>query len=258
MTTLTSRNGVLEFGIGRPLCLINDQLRVYDQSPAILHELKHGRFDSLLALARLGRDRGTHMVGILIGHHELDEATLLPALARAVHDEIGWPISLDTRDPAALDEALAALHPYKAMINSVSAEANCLDRLPRTVDERVAEAEIILAACDYYGIPREDVVLDAICLASSAESGSMQVTVQTLRTFHERLGATTILGIGNAGFGMPDPTRIDLAYLIAAVLNGLDAALVNPTTPGLLAGAQAINFLCGRDEDWVRALITGI
>ena len=64
---------------------------------------------------------------------------------------------------------------------------------------------------------RLDVVLDAICLASAAEPGSMAVALQTVRAFHERLGVTTILGIGNAGFGMPDPTRIDLDYLIAAV-----------------------------------------
>lgn len=271
MTTLTSRSGALTFGPSRPLCLINDQLRVYDQSPLVLAQLKHGQFDALLALARLGQERGTHMVDILIGHHELDEVELLPKLALAVHDAIGQPISLDTRNPAALDAALTALHPYKAMINSVSAEAECLDsllpiarkhgaavvgmptgsysRLPRTVEERVAEALVILAACDRYGIPRDDVVLDAMCLATAAEPGSMAVALQTLRAFHESLDVSTILGVGNAGFGMPDPTRIDLAYLVAAVPHGLDAALVNPTTPGLPAAAQAISFLCGRDDD---------
>jgi hypothetical protein len=46
---------------------------------------------------------------------------------------------------------------------------------------------------------------------------------------------------------MPDKTRIDLAYLIAAVPWGLDAALVDPSTPGLVEGARAIDFLTGRD-----------
>ena len=36
-----------------------------------------------------------------------------------------------------------------------------------------------------------------------------------LQALHEELGVATILGIGNAGFGMPDQTRIDLAYLLA-------------------------------------------
>ena len=44
----------------------------------------------------------------------------------------------------------------------------------------------------------------------------------------EVIGVATILGIGNAGFGMPDQTRIDLAYLLAAIPWGLDADLVDP------------------------------
>jgi hypothetical protein len=64
---------------------------------------------------------------------------------------------------------------------------------------------------------------------------------------HNELGVATILGIGNAGFGMPDQTRIDLAYLIASVPWGLDAALVDPATPGLVEATRAIDFLTGND-----------
>jgi hypothetical protein len=84
-------------------------------------------------------------------------------------------------------------------------------------------------------------------MASSAEPGSMQVTLETLRALHDELGVATILGIGNAGFGMPEQTRIDLAYLVAAVPWGLDAALVDPGTPGLVYGVRAIDFLTERD-----------
>ena len=38
MTTLTSRKGALHFGPGLPTLLINDQLRVMDQSPEELAE----------------------------------------------------------------------------------------------------------------------------------------------------------------------------------------------------------------------------
>jgi 5-methyltetrahydrofolate--homocysteine methyltransferase len=104
-----------------------------------------------------------------------------------------------------------------------------------------------VAAAERHGIPREDVVIDAICLASSAEPNSMQVTLDTLHELHRELEVATILGIGNAGFGVPDPTRVDLAYLIAAVPWGLDAALVDPATPGLVEATRAIDFLTGRD-----------
>jgi 5-methyltetrahydrofolate--homocysteine methyltransferase len=269
MTVLTSRYGSLEFGPGLPTLLINDQLRVLDQSPQVLAQLREGRLDRLLDLARFGQQVGVDMVDILVNHPDLDEATLLPEIAVAVHDEVGCPISLDSRHPEALERALSALRPHKAMINSVTAETDSLETLlpiarqygaavvgmpmghahglPRTVRGRLAEATAIVQAAERHGIPREDVVIDAICLASSAEPGSMRVTLETLRALHRDLGVATILGIGNAGFGMPDQTRIDLAYLLAAVPWGLDAALVDPVTAGLIESVRAIDFLTGSD-----------
>jgi 5-methyltetrahydrofolate--homocysteine methyltransferase len=269
MTTLTSRNGTIEFGPGLPTLLINDHLRVMDQEPEVLAELQEGKLDRLLEMARIGHRIGTEAVDILIDHPNLDQKVLLPQIAAAVHEEIGCLISLDSRDPEALDAALSVLKPYKALINSVTAESDCLAELlpvaaehgvavvgmpighihglPKTAEGRLAESRVIVEAAERHGIPKEDVVVDAICLASSAEPGSMQVTLVTLSALHEELGVSTILGIGNAGFGMPDQTRIDLAYLLAAIPWGLDAALVDPATPGLTEATRAVDFLTGRD-----------
>ncbi len=269
MTSLSSRNGILEFGPGRPTVLINDQLRVMDQSPEVLEQLRQGRFGKLLELAQRGHRAGTDLADILINHPDLDEAELLPQVAVAVHQAIGCPISLDSRQPEALAAALAALQPHKALINSVTAETDSLESLlpvaarygaavvgmpighqyglPKTVAGRVAEARVIVEAAEAQGIPREDVVIDAICLASSAEPDSMPVTLQTIQALRQELGVATVLGIGNAGFGMPEQTWIDLAYLLAAIPWGLDAALVDPATPGLIESVRAADFVAGND-----------
>ncbi len=269
MTVLSSRAGSLPFGAGLPTLLINDQLRIMDQRPDVLAELQVGRVDSLLDLAHFGQQAGTDMVDILINHPGLDEVALLPKIASAVHEVIGCPIALDSRNPEAIEAALQALAPHKALVNSITAETESLESLlpvarkygaaivgmpighlygmPKTVEGRLVEARVIIKAAGRQGIPREDVVIDAICLASAAEPGSMQVTLETLSALREELGVATILGIGNAGFGMPEQTRIDLAYLLAAVPWGLDAALVDPTTPGLVESARAVDFLTGND-----------
>jgi 5-methyltetrahydrofolate--homocysteine methyltransferase len=269
MTCLTSKNGALEFGPGLPTLLVNDGLRVMDQTPAVLAELRQGRWDTLLELARAGQKVGLDMVDILINHPDLDEVALLPQVAVAVHNEIGCPISLDSRHPAALEAAMAALRPYKVLLNSVTAERDSLATLlpiaqkygaaivgmpighmhglPKDAPGRLAEADVIVRAAQECNIPKEDVVIDAICLASAAEPGSMQVTLETIQALRNELGVATILGIGNAGYGMPEPTRIDLAYLLAAIPWGLDAALVNPATPGLIESVRAMDFLTNRD-----------
>jgi 5-methyltetrahydrofolate--homocysteine methyltransferase len=269
MTTLTSRKGSLQFGPKLPTLLINDQLRVMDQSPEVLAELQEDKLDKILELARLGKQAGTDMVDILINHPGLDEVALLPKVASAVHEEIGCPISLDSRNPAALEAALESLQPYKALINSVTAETESLESLlpvakkygaaivgmpighqfgmPKTVEGRLVESRVIIEAAARHGIPAEDIVIDAICLASSAEPGSMLVTLETLGALRNHLKVATLLGIGNAGFAMPDQKRVDLAYLLAAVPWGLDAALVDPSTPGLVESVRAVDFLSGND-----------
>ncbi len=61
--------------------------------------------------------------------------------------------------------------------------------LPRDVAGRVAEAGVILERASAYGIPWDDVVMDAICLAPAAEPASMAVSLETLRRFPRRAGS---------------------------------------------------------------------
>ncbi len=270
MTKLTSRNGPLHIGPGYPLVLISDALRLDRRTMTQLGAASDQDIVArMVGLARVGHTSGIDMVDIMISCDDVDEAALLPQIAVAVHAAIGCPISLDSRNVDALRAVLAALRPYKALINSVTAEAHVLDvllpvaaefeaaiigmpigddhGLPRDVAGRVAEAGVILERASAYGIPRDDVVMDAICLAPAAEPASMAVSLETLRRFHDELGVATTLGISNAGHGMPTRSHIDLAYLLAAAPWGLDSALVNPRTPLLIEEVRAIDFLTDRD-----------
>lgn len=269
MTILTSKNGVLEFGKDLPTALFNDQLCIFEKDEQVLGELRAGRVDRMIELARRGVEVGLQAVNILIDYPGLNEVELLPNVALAVSENVGCPIALDSRNPAALEAALEALCPYKCMINSVSANTELLERLlpvvkkygaaviampmgksaalPHTVEERLDEARAIIETTDSYGIPREDVVLDAMVLATSVEPNSMITTLRTQRVFIDEFGCSTLLGIGNSGHGMPTPRYIDLAFLLAAIPWGLNAALVHPETPGLVDAVLAADFLSNRD-----------
>lgn len=267
MTKLFGSRSDVEFGPGLPLLLINDQLRVYDQEEAVLNSLKNGDCDPIVQLAREGAARGCSVVDILIDHHDLDEEELLPDAVRAVDEAIGCPISVDSRNPEAIERAMDG-YPGKALLNSIVYEQNVLDKLlplvvkhkmaviamllddvtiPETWQERLAIAYQILAVTDDAGIPREDVVFDCVCLAASAIPDSMQATLDTLKAVHQELGMSTLLGVGNAGFGMPDQTRLDLLYLAIGASWGLDAALVDYHTENLELYAAGVDFLTGRD-----------
>jgi 5-methyltetrahydrofolate--homocysteine methyltransferase len=268
-TVLTSPKGELKIGPDFPTVLINDQMVYMDQKSEMFQQFNNGNFDLVVELVRRGQASGMDMVDTLINHLEIDEVEWMPHLAARIIKEVECPISLDTRNPQALEASLQAISPYKALINSVTAELDTLDiilplarkygaavigmpighihGMPKTVGGRLEEAKVILEAADGIGIPRENVILDGICLAASVEPGSFEVTMETIKRFHEDLNVTTILGVSNAGFGMPDATMIDLPYLLAGISWGLDAAIVNPNTHSIVETVRAADFLVGKD-----------
>lgn len=267
--TLSYPGGLIRFGPDEPTLCVNDQCGYYYGRPQVLDELHEGRFDSLIELAKQGMDLGLAVFNVQLMEASLfdRERQLLPAAVTAIFEATGCGIAVDSRDPETVDRALAA-YPYKAMCNSVTGERENLrvmlpiiakhgaavgtalvyeNGVPQTVEERLLVARRVVEAAEANGIPREDVIIDGVCMPSAVMPDSMQTTLQTLKALHEELGVPTLLGISNAGFMMPNPRLIDLAFLLAAVSWGLDVAMVDPFTPQLAAEIRAIDFLAGKD-----------
>ncbi len=266
---LSYPGGLIRFGPGEPTLCVNDQCGYYYERPQVLRELHEGRFDSLVELARQGKALGLPVFNVQLMEASLldRETELLPAAVTAIYEATGCCIGVDSRDPATVDRALAA-YPHKAMCNSLTGERENLEAMlpivakhgaalgmalvyengvPQTVEERLYVARRVVEAAEAHGIPREDVMIDGVCLPSAVMPNSMGTTLQTLKALHEQLGVPTLLGISNAGFMMPNARLIDLAFLLAAVSWGLDVAMVDPFTPNLAAEVNAIDFLIGKD-----------
>jgi 5-methyltetrahydrofolate--homocysteine methyltransferase len=277
MTQLTSSNGTLTFGKGHPAMLINDQLHVINKPDSVIEPISKGNIDYFLEMAKWGKSLGADMTAILITHPEIDEVNLLPKLAKSIHEVTGMPIGLDTRNAEAIEAALAELSPYKSIIWTVTAEQSVLETLlpiakkynavvagmptgfsgagvPMTVEDRIAAARRIIESCLDSGIPREDIVIDAICMpVALLQKNSFRVTVETIALLGE-MEITSQLGIGNAGSNMPSRDSIHLAYLLGALSWGLDAAFINPGIPGLISTVKAMDMLTERDPDCTRFL----
>lgn len=277
MTKVTSPGGSIHFGPGLPTLLINDQLYVHNKPPEVIFELSNGNIEPFVNLARLGIAAGMDITSILIGHPDIDEVALLPRLARSVLNETGAPLGLDTRNVAAIEAALAELAPYKAVIWTVTAEDSLLHQIlpvakkygavvagmpmgrltsqvPMTVEERIDEARYILSACDGYGIPAEDVIIDAVCMpAALLLPGSYRITLETIAAL-STLGITSQIGTGNAASNLPNKDFINLSYLLGALAWGLDSAYINPTIPGLVDCVRSMDMLTEKDPQCRRFL----
>lgn len=261
--------GAILFGPGQPTLCVNDQCGYYYERPQVLAELQQGRFDSLIKLTQDGMALGFPIFNVQLMEPTLidRERELVPGAVQAIFEATGCGIAVDSRDPEVVDLALAA-YPHKAMCNSINGEWPNLKSMlpviakhgaaigtalvyekgiPQTVDERLFVARRIVTMAEEHGISRRDVMIDAVCLPSGVAPDSMRVTLDTLRALHEELGVPTLLGISNAGFMMPNPRLIDLAYFIAGVSWGLDVAMIDPFTPYLPWLAHAMDFLTGID-----------
>jgi 5-methyltetrahydrofolate corrinoid/iron sulfur protein methyltransferase len=180
-------------------------------------------------------------------------------------------LSLDSSDPVVLRRAAEPLGERRPMLlNSVSGERERLEVLlpfaaesgcpvialamgdagiPGSVTERLAVCESILAAAAEAGVPEENVYLDPLVLPLSSDVSQGLVTLGTLREMKARFpGARTTLGLTNVSHGLPSRTMVNQAFLIAALVHGLDSAICDPTDQGIRRSITLGELVAGRDR----------
>jgi 5-methyltetrahydrofolate--homocysteine methyltransferase len=275
MTTISCKLGPLEFGSGLPTMIILDYLRVFGEEtkndPGVVESLKRKDYRIMIERASKGLALlDSRVVDLCIDHKEIDVSVVLPELAMAVNEATGQALSLDTRNPEAIRRTLS-IYPYKAILNSIPCEEEHIRNLmplaaeyhaavilmltddkgvPGTVDDRLRVAERLVKTAQTYGIPLEDLIIDTAVIAPATVEGAMAITLDTVRAVKQEFGCSTVLGIGNAGFGMPTQGLIIQAYLMAAMAAGVDAFLASyedPVVPLLFPSKMAMDFLTNRD-----------
>jgi 5-methyltetrahydrofolate corrinoid/iron sulfur protein methyltransferase len=180
-------------------------------------------------------------------------------------------LSLDSSDPSVLERAMAYLDGRRpALVNSVNGEAERLEPLlalaarrecpiialamddtgiPSEAAGRVAVCESIMTAARRAGVPQDRLLFDPLVLPMSSDISQAQVTFATLRELKRRFPqAKTTLGLSNVSYGLPDRARVNHAFLLAALVSGLDSAICDPTRDGILEAITLGELLAGKDK----------
>src|SRR5205085_7093631 len=206
----------------------------------------------------------------------VDEPALLVAAIRAVTEVVDVPLCIDSSVVEALEAALP-VYEGKALVNSVTAEDERLDRILPLVrkhgaavigmandetgitmvpEERLALARRIIERAADHGIPKEDVTIDPIAMTVAADPLAGQVTLAPTPLTREQLGNNMTCGASNVSFGLPDRPTVNAALLPVAMDAGLTCAITNPLIPEVRRGVLASDLLLGHDEyamKWIRA-----
>ncbi|MCM1184015.1 MAG: homocysteine S-methyltransferase family protein [Roseburia sp.] len=213
-------------------------------------------------------EKGAHILDVNVGLPEIDEPQLMEEAVTGIQAIIDLPLQIDTSDTEAMARGLRYYN-GKPMLNSVNGKREsmesvfpiakkygavvvclCLDEggIPETVEGRLQVAEKIVRTAAEYGIPKKNLVIDALVLTISTGQENANITLETLRRIRYEMGLHTVLGVSNISFGLPERSRINTAFFTMAMHSGLSAGIVNPSSEPMMAAYYSFNALIGEDE----------
>ena len=215
-------------------------------------------------------ESGADVLDVNVGIPDIDEKIVLPETVKSLQAVIDLPLQIDSSDSIAMEKAVR-IYNGKPLINSVSGKkasmetvfpiakkyggaiiALTLDEngIPDTAKGRLGIALNILREAEKYGINKEDIIFDTLCMTVSANPQAAKITLDALKLIKEKTGCLTSLGVSNVSFGLPDRETLNAAFLTLALNQGLDMAIINPFSVSVMKSVKAFNALTGKDTNF--------
>lgn len=232
----------------------------------LVSTLQENDFGYLLELAEIQINAGADILDVNVGFPGVDDEKLLPEAVKAIQNRFDVPLCLDSPNPKAIIAALKAAE-GKCLINSVNGNASSMEALLPVAKEfgaaliglcmddegitndpskRLEIAEKILESALHKGIKEEDIIIDPLAMAVSAEPQACVITLRTIRLIHEKLGHNITQGSSNISFGLPGRDSLNSVFVALSILNGLTCPIANPEK--IIPVIRATDLILGRDD----------
>ena len=265
-TVVCSPSKVVTFG--RKFVVIGERLNPTGKK-MLQKALREGNTDYLLKEALKQQEQNADILDLNTGLPDINEAEVLTHSLIQIQGIVNLPIQIDSSDHKTL-EAGARVYNGKPLLNSVNGKSSSLDNIlpiakkygacilgltldengiPETAEERFKIAEQIIKEALRIGIPKRNILIDCLTLTASAQQKLVPETLKAIRMVKEKLGVCTVLGLSNVSFGLPRRPLVNRTMMIAAIMNGLDSAIINPGDADLKESLYAWNLLSGDESD---------
>jgi len=264
-TILRSKSQEVIIDTEGPVVIIGESINP-TRRKKLVETLSRNDFDYAIQLGKSQIEAGADMLDVNVGYPGVDDAVLLPATVAAIQEAVDVPLCLDSPNPKAIESALKVIK-GKCLINSVNGEEKSLDAILPLANEygaaviglvmdddgitqdpekRFRIAEKILDRAMQQGIREEDVIIDPLAMAVSADPNACLVTLQTIKLVHERLGLNITQGASNISFGLPNREELNAAHMVLSIWNGLTCPIANPAK--ITTMIRAADLIRGRDD----------
>ena len=264
-TMLKGRTAEVIINTKGPVVIIGESINP-TRRKKLVSTLQENNFEYVIELAESQIKAGADVLDVNVGFPGVDDVRLLPETVKVLQDKFDVPLCLDSPNPKAIEAALKVAT-GKCLINSVSGEEAaiqallpvaeeygaaiiglCMDEKGITHDpeKRVAVAEKIIERAVKEGINAEDIIIDPLAMAVSADPQACLVTLETIRLIHRRLRHNITLGASNISFGLPDRESLNTAFIILSIYNGLTCPIANPEK--ITSAIRAADLILNRDD----------
>lgn len=244
--------------------------KINASSNKVKNALEKRDTEFILELAQKQYEAGASYIDINAGAFGPKEAMDMEWLVNVIQEKVDVPFSIDSPNPDAIKAALKAIRNSKPIINSITGEkerydailplvkeyntsviALCMDDsgMPETVEERLAIAGRLVENLTKEGIALEDIYLDPLIrpVGTGAQYGATAIeSIKSLKT--EFPNIRVACGISNISFGIPARNLMNQAFIVAAMVSGVDAPILDPLDKKLMSLIYAAEALTGRDE----------
>jgi len=219
--------------------------------------------------ARAQERAGADFIDVNAGTFVGEEAAKLKWVIEAVQEVTEKPLCIDSPDPAVI-RAMVPLVKKTPMINSITLEPERLagilpivaenktkvialcqseDAMAETAGEKLKVAEQLVEKVTAAGIPLEDLYIDPLVYPLSTNNQSATETLIAIeRIMAQFPGVHTTCGLTNVSYGLPGRKLVNRTFLTAAIMRGLDSAIMDPTDRQLYGVLKASLAVSGRDN----------
>ena len=267
-TVLTSRTELIHVGYGNPVVFIGERLNPTGKKH-LKEQLREGKTGLYRKEAIEQVEHGAKALDINVGVPMIDEPLIMKKCVLAVQSVVNVPLVIDSSNPEAIDEGLKAAN-GKVLINSVNGSKESMDvilplakkygaailallldetGIPNTAEERLIVLDRIVKRASEFGIDKENIIADALALTVGSDKIRAIESLKTIKLIKEKYDITTILGLSNVSFGLPNRKLINASYLAMAIYNGLDSVIINPYDNLLWQIKFASDLIVDRDKD---------
>ena len=199
-TILRGKGSQVEINTEGPVTIIGESINP-TRRKKLVETLSNGQFELVHELALSQIEAGADVLDVNVGFPGVDDEKLLPETVKSIQEKFDIPLCLDSPNPKAIEAALKVAE-GKCLINSVNGEEKSLNAILPVAKEygaaviglvmdddgithdprkRLQVAEKLLERAGKLGIIPEDLVIDPLTMAMSADPNACKVTLETIK-----------------------------------------------------------------------------